>query len=60
MVVFFSLSGAAIRVLMISTLVRPDIVEYPDSGKVGARGADGAQIMLGRPGPPLEYWDGED
>ena len=49
-----------IRVLMLSTLIKPDIVEYLDSGKVGARNVDGERIMLGRPGPELDYWDGED
>jgi hypothetical protein len=38
---------------------QPDIVEYLDSGKVGARGADGERLMLSRPGPLLDYWDGE-
>jgi uncharacterized cupin superfamily protein len=49
-----------VRVLMISTLIAPEIVEYPDSGKVGARSAAGERIMLSRPGPTLEYWEGED
>ncbi len=53
-------TDAPIRVLMLSTLVAPDIVEYLDSGKVGARGADGKRLLLGRPGPMLDYWDGED
>ena len=53
-------TDAPIRVLMVSTLVAPDIVEYFDSGKVGARGADGKRLLLGRPGPMLDYWDGED
>ena len=53
-------TDAPIRVLMISTLVAPDIVEYPDSGKVGARSAGGERILLSRPGPMLDYWDGED
>ena len=53
-------TGEAIRVLMLSTLVQPDIVEYPDSGKLGARSVAGERILLGRPGPMLEYWDGED
>ena len=51
---------APVRVLMLSTLVAPDIVEYPDSGKVGARSAAGERILLSRPGPMLDYWDGED
>jgi len=49
-----------IRVLMISTLLLPDVVEYPDSGKIGARSVAGERIVLGRPGPMLDYWDGED
>jgi uncharacterized cupin superfamily protein len=48
-----------IRVLMLSTLLKPDIVEYLDSGKVGARSVDGERIMLSRPGPILDYWEGE-
>jgi uncharacterized cupin superfamily protein len=53
-------TDSPIRVLMISTLIAPDIVEYPDSGKVGARSAAGDPIMFGRPGPVLDYWDAED
>jgi uncharacterized cupin superfamily protein len=49
-----------IRVLMLSTLIKPDLVEYPDSGKVGARSVAGDRILLSRPGPILDYWDGED
>ncbi len=49
-----------IRVLMMSSMVEPDVVEYLDSGKIGARALDGRRIMLGRPGPMLDYWDGED
>src|SRR5687768_6823097 len=48
-----------IRVLMLSTLLKPDIVEYLDTGKVGARSIDGERIMLGIPGPELDYWEGE-
>ena len=53
-------TDSPIRVLMISTLLAPDIVEYPDSGKIGARSLAGEQILMSRPGPILEYWDGED
>jgi uncharacterized cupin superfamily protein len=49
-----------IRVLMLSTKIAPEIVEYPDSGKLGARSVAGERILLGRPGPTLDYWDGED
>jgi uncharacterized cupin superfamily protein len=53
-------TDAPIRVLMLSTMIAPEIVEYPDSGKVGARNVAGERILLGRPGPTLDYWDGED
>jgi hypothetical protein len=45
---------------MLSSMVAPDVVEYPDSGKVGARSVSGERILLSRPGPMLDYWDGED
>ena len=53
-------TDAPIRVLMLSTLIAPDLVEYLDSGKVGARNVKGERILLSRPGPLLDYWDGED
>jgi hypothetical protein len=40
-------------------MIVPEIVEHPDSGKLGARSAAGERIMLARPGPTLDYWDGE-
>ena len=48
-----------LRVLMLSTMVVPEIVEYPDSGKVGTRDAKGERLFLARRGEPAEYWDGE-
>jgi uncharacterized cupin superfamily protein len=48
-----------VRVLMLSTYLMPELVEYPDSGKVGTRDAKGERLFLSRPGPTLEYWDGE-
>jgi hypothetical protein len=39
---------------MLSTLIAPDIVEYLDSGKIGARSAAGGRILLSRPGPILD------
>jgi uncharacterized cupin superfamily protein len=48
-----------IHVLILSTLVMPEIVEYIDTGKAGTRAADGEPILLADPGPPLEYWEGE-
>ena len=38
-------TDTAIRVLMLSSMVKPEIVEYPDSGKVGARSAAGERIL---------------
>jgi uncharacterized cupin superfamily protein len=52
-------TDAPIRVLMLSTLIAPDVVEYFDSGKVASRSLAGETIIRGRPGPELEYWDGE-
>ena len=45
---------------MLSTLNMPEIIEYPDSGKVDTRSAAGERIFLTRPGPKVGYWDGED
>lgn len=53
-------SGTPIRVLMLSTRFEPDLVEYPDSGKVGARSLSGERLLMSRPGPVLDYWDGEE
>ena len=53
-------TDSPIRVLMLSTLVAPDLVEYLDSGRIGARSVAGERILLSRPGPMLDYWDGED
>jgi uncharacterized cupin superfamily protein len=47
------------RVLMLSTLLVPEVVEYPDSGKVGSRDAKGERLFLARLGPSVDYWDGE-
>jgi uncharacterized cupin superfamily protein len=53
-------SDSSIRVLMLSTLVTPDIVEFLDTGKVDARSVTGELIMFGRPGPEVDYWEGEE
>ncbi|HTU77460.1 MAG TPA: cupin domain-containing protein [Solirubrobacteraceae bacterium] len=53
-------TDAPVRVLMLSTLIAPDLVHYRDSGKFGARDAKGKRVLLSRPGPLLDYWDGED
>jgi uncharacterized cupin superfamily protein len=53
-------TDSPIRVLMLSSMNGPDIVEYLDTGKVYATSVGGEPIMLARPGPPAEYWEGED
>ena len=52
-------SDAPVRVLILSTMIAPELVEYPDSGKVGARDAKGKRLLMIRPGEQLDYWDGE-
>jgi uncharacterized cupin superfamily protein len=49
-----------IRVVMLSSRIAPDIVEYLDTGKVGSRSVAGERIIFARPGPELDYWEGED
>ncbi len=53
-------TDSALRVLMLSTLVSPDVIEYLDSGKVTATLATGERLFRIRRGPDLEYWEGED
>jgi uncharacterized cupin superfamily protein len=53
-------TDAPIRVLMLSSTLQPDIVEYLDTGKIGARSVAGERILLAKPGPELDYWEGED
>jgi uncharacterized cupin superfamily protein len=53
-------TDSPIRVLLVSTMIDLDVVEYLDSGKIGAWRQDEEPIMFSRPGPMLEYYDGED
>jgi uncharacterized cupin superfamily protein len=53
-------TDSPIRVLMLSSMIGPDIIEYLDTGKIFAESAAGERIMLARPGPDLAYWEGED
>ena len=53
-------TDSPVRVLMLSSMVTPDVVEYLDTGKVGARSVSGDRIIFARPGPEVGYWDGED
>ena len=53
-------TDSSVRVLMLSSMVGPEVVDYIDSGKVYAMDLAGDTIMLSRPGPTLDYWEGED
>lgn len=46
------------RLLMLSTRVAPEIVEYPDSGKVGVFTGRGPPRVL-RADAEVDYWEGE-
>lgn len=50
-------SDAPLHYLSISTMQKPEICEYPDSGKVGTF-APGLRV-LHRPQTGVDYWDGE-
>lgn len=62
-------SQAELRYLAVSTMVSPELVEYPDSGKIAGYhwlppAADGTpqRIRIMRKGEshPDEYWEGEE
>ena len=53
-------TDSPIRVLMLSSMIRGEIIEYLDTGKVLAKDAQDEDIMFARPGPAVEYWEGED
>lgn len=50
-------SNADLRYLSISTQERPEVCEYPDSGKVGTFG-EGVRLVQRRDAA-LDYWEGE-
>ena len=55
-------SDAPLKYLSISTQTRPEIVEYPDSGKyLATTGASGPArfARMGRLDTDLDYWEGE-
>lgn len=54
---FINTSDAPMRYLSISTQERPELCEYPDSGKVAGY-VRGLRIIQ-RPGDALDYWTGE-
>lgn len=56
-------SSEPVRILVLSTMRSPDIVEYPDSGKVGVRNpapAEGERLRLNfLRDSAVGYWEGE-
>lgn len=52
-------TSAPIRVLMLSTLLAPDVIEYLDSGKIAAVDAQGTRLFRSFRGADAEYWEGE-
>lgn len=59
-------SGEAARVLVVSTMIAPELNEYPDSAKLwglsfapGGERSDDAPEIVGRPEHNLDYFDGE-
>lgn len=60
---FVNTSGAPLKYLSISTQERPEICEYPDSGKYLVYAADKGPLLdtgrMHRPDTDLDYWDGE-
>jgi len=53
-------SDAELRYLAYSTLIFPEVCEYPDSGKVSAMPApDRDRFHITRKGDKRLYWDGE-
>ncbi len=56
-------SQATVRFLSVSTSGEPDVVVYPDSGKLGAyeRNADGSGLrLMFRIAESVDYYDGEE
>lgn len=54
---FWNDGGEPARVVVLSTKIAPELVSYPDSGKVGARSAFGRVLV--REDAQVDYWEGE-
>jgi uncharacterized cupin superfamily protein len=53
-------TDSPIRVRMLSSMTPGEVIEYPDTGKILAKDAADEDIMFARPGPDVEYWEGEE
>jgi uncharacterized cupin superfamily protein len=54
-------SDAELAYISVSTMMPAEVCEYPDSGKVGAFGGEGADRVrhLTETGSLVDYWKGE-
>jgi uncharacterized cupin superfamily protein len=52
-------TDSPVRVLMLSSMVPGEIIEYLDTGKILAKDANDDDVMFARPGPEVEYWEDE-
>ena len=48
-----------VRILLLSTMIRPDWAVYPDSDKIGVFGLPGDEGKLFRASSAVDYYDGE-
>jgi uncharacterized cupin superfamily protein len=48
-----------VRILLLSTMVSPDMAVYPDSDKVGVFGLPEGASQLFRASSAVDYYDGE-
>ena len=53
-------TDSSVRVLMLSSMIPGEIIEYIDTGKVLAKGVKDEDIMFARPEPEAEFWEGEE
>jgi uncharacterized cupin superfamily protein len=53
-------TDSRIRVLMLSSMIPGEIIEYLDTGKILAKDANDDDVIFARPGPAAEYWEGEE
>ena len=53
-------TDSPVRVLMLSSMIPGEIIEYLDTGKLLVKDAQDEDVMFARPGPTAEYWEGED
>jgi uncharacterized cupin superfamily protein len=53
-------TDSPIRVLMLSSKIPGEVVEYLDTGKVLAKGSEDEDIMFAKPGRTVKYWEGEE